>query len=458
MNKLIVSTSPHIRMPRTTRGVMLDVLISLLPAAVAGVILFGVNAGVLIAVCVGSCVGFEFLWTKITRRATTAGDLSAAVTGVLLALNLPPSLPWWMAVIGCFCAVILVKALFGGIGKNFANPAITARIIMVLSFGKAMTTFSAPIINMHGIDVVAGATPLVNNTPTSIAALLFGTHGGCIGETCAIALLLGGVYLVVRRVIKPTIPLVYMGTVALFAFISGGDPVRSVLYGGLIIGAVFMATDYATSPVSNLGQVIYAFGLGLFTWLMRTFGNMPDGVSFSILFMNCLVPYIDKFVKVKPIGIIMTAKEIKKKIILPTVVLVLIVTAVTLAATGVFKLTNTESDALSEKAIAVLTENLGDDYAKKSENIFTSAGEPAKYVAFVSPKGYGGEIEMAVVISDGKVQDWTMLENSETPGLGGKAIERFKAEDVDTIAGATVTINAIKAGLEEAKDLVNDIL
>ena len=307
MNKqLTLSVSPHIHSGRSTSRIMLDVIIALLPAAIAGCIIFGLRALLVLAVCVVSCVGFEALFNLITKKEQTIGDCSAAVTGLLLGMNLPANIPVWQCVIGSLFAVIVVKALFGGLGCNPVNPAITARVFMLVAFG-SMTTQAFPTI----VDSVSSATPLSQmmeqDMAPSLTELLFGLHGGAIGETCALALLVGFAYLLCRRVITAHVPAAFVGTVFVCSFfMEGMDPVaalRMVLAGGLLIGAIFMATDYVTSPTTAWGKVIFGVGAGLITFLIRYFGVYPEGVSFAILFMNILTPYIDSWTKHKVFGV-----------------------------------------------------------------------------------------------------------------------------------------------------------
>ena len=307
-SRLLIEPSPHIKSPLTTQRIMLDVLIALLPAVIAGTVIFGLRALVLVVLCATFCVISELVFNIITKREQTIHDLSAVVTGVLLGLNLPPSLPIYMAAIGSFAAIVVVKQFFGGIGENFANPAITARIILMLSFGKYMTAWSAPVISLTGApDAVSSATPLASpDTMPTYFELFLGVHAGCIGETCAAALLLGGIYLIIRGVIDPVTPVAFIGTVALCSLISGHDVLMQILSGGLMIGAFFMATDYATTPITRTGKLIFAVGCGLITSVIRFYGIYPEGVSFSILIMNILVPLIDRYVRPKPFG---TKKE-----------------------------------------------------------------------------------------------------------------------------------------------------
>ena len=302
MNKqLTLSVCPHIHSGRTTSGIMLDVLIALLPATVAGAVIFGLRALLVVAVTVAACVGFEALYNLLLKKEQTVFDLSAAVTGLLLGLNLPASIPLWQCVVGALFAIIVVKALFGGLGCNPVNPAITARVFMLVAFG-TMATAASPVV----VDAVSGATPLATATATPLVDLFLGLHGGAIGETCAAALLAGLVYLLVRRVITWHIPVTFVGTVFVTSFfmedMNALAALSAILSGGLLIGAIFMATDYVTSPVTSWGKVIFGVGAGLITFLIRYFGVYPEGVSFAILFMNILTPYIDSWTKHKIFG------------------------------------------------------------------------------------------------------------------------------------------------------------
>lgn len=295
---LTVSSSPHIKRPDTTRGIMSDVVIALAPAATYGCILFGLRALAVLITCVGVAVLSEFLWNKALKKPNTIKDISAVVTGLLLGMNLPPTLPLWQAAIGSVAAIIVVKQMFGGLGHNFANPAIAARIMLLVSFPATMTRFTEPVS-----DAVTSATPLAGTAGAlSFKTLFFGMHAGSIGETSAFLLLVGGMYLVIRRVITPVIPVCFIGTVALLSLISGENVMLSVFGGGLILGAVFMATDYTTSPTTPLGKAVFAVGCGIITFVIRKFGSLPEGVSYSILLMNILVPHINRFTLSKPFG------------------------------------------------------------------------------------------------------------------------------------------------------------
>ena len=289
-----VMISPHIHSGKSTSGIMRDVLISLLPATVAGTLIFGWRSLAVIAVCVASSVLFEALFNLIVKKEQTVGDLSAAVTGLLLGLNLSAGIPLWQCVVGSLFAIVVVKCIFGGIGQNLVNPAITARVFMLVAF-TSMASSSAPV------DAVAGATPLSAEVMPSLKDLFLGNYGGAIGETCTLALLLGGIYLIFRRVISWHIPVTFIGMVFVFSFlVEGCNPVEAlslVMSGGVVIGAFFMATDYTTSPSTPWGKVIFGLGAGLLTCLIRYYGTYPEGVSFAILFMNILTPYISRLTR-----------------------------------------------------------------------------------------------------------------------------------------------------------------
>ncbi len=301
--RLWVGSSPHILSNITTRQIMFKVLLALLPASVASIIIFGFDALMLICVTVAACVAFESIWAVIFKKKHTVGDLSAVVTGVLLAFNYPATLPVWMAVVGAFIAIVVVKLLFGGIGNNFANPAIVGRMVLALSFPAAMTNYPY-VASVTSVEALAGATPFVAARTVSVQYLdlLIGTHSGVLGETCTIALLLGGVYLIMSKVISPAVPLTYIGVIAVFTVITGRNIILELAGGGLMLGAFFMATDYTTSPYTLKGKVIFGLGLGIITVLIRYFGNMTEGVSYAILIMNILVPYINRLTRHRILG------------------------------------------------------------------------------------------------------------------------------------------------------------
>ena len=294
----IVAASPHVTTKNSTAVIMRDVLIALLPAVIAGCVVFGLRALLVVAVTTAACVFFEWGFEKLCHTPSTISDFSAAVTGVLLAMNLPVSIPLWQAVFGALVAIVAVKGLFGGIGKNFANPAITARIVMFLAFSKTMTAWVFP-------DAVSSATPLAmmaNGESVDYLTLLLGNHGGCLGETSALALLIGFAYLLIRGVISWHTPVCFVGTVFVMSLILGQDAVGQILSGGLMLGAIFMATDYSTTPSTDWGRVLFGIGAGLLTVLIRFYGAYAEGVSFAILFMNILTPYLSKWTETKPFG------------------------------------------------------------------------------------------------------------------------------------------------------------
>ena len=314
MSKLKVSVSPHIRSKRTTQSIMLDVIIALVPALAASVFLFGFRALLLTAVSIAACVLFEFLYEILLKKPVTIGDLSAVVTGILIAFNVPVDMPVWQLIVGDFFAIVIAKQLFGGLGRNFMNPALVGRIVMMFSFTASITTYTMP---SGTIDALSSATPLVAMESLgwkNFMTLFLGVHGGTIGETCSLALLLGGIYLCVVKVIKPVIPLCFIGSVMFFTWIFGGQqPVLSVFAGGLLLGAIFMATDYVTSPITNLGKAVFGVLCGLITALIRVFGNYAEGITFSIILANILVPYIDKLTMHRPLGAADTGKKKKKE-------------------------------------------------------------------------------------------------------------------------------------------------
>ena len=307
MSSLHTSAAPHINSGATTHKVMRDVVISLLPATVAAVVLFGFQALLIVLVCVASAMLSEFLFNLVCKKKQTLFDFSAIVTGLILALNLSTKVPLWQCALGSAFAIIVVKCLFGGLGKNIANPAIAARVFMLLAFGAtvaggANTVFTDP-------ELVAGATPLIGlqNGEYDLLTLFLGNHGGTIGETCTIALLLGYAYLVWRGHIKWYVPFAFVATVFGLYFITTGDlglSLAQVLAGGLLFGAIFMATDYVTTPLSKLGKVVFCIGCGVLTFAIRTgfLGGYPEGVSISILFMNLLTPLIEKWTNPRTLG------------------------------------------------------------------------------------------------------------------------------------------------------------
>ena len=323
MSKLHISPAPHIHQKgASTNRVMLDVVIAMIPAAIVGVIFFGLTALWIMLTCVASAVLAEFLFNLCAHKKQTVGDLSAVVTGLLLALNLSVEVPLWQCVVGSVFAIVVVKCFFGGIGKNIVNPAIAARVLMLLTFGAvgAVATIN-PLFDLGFLgnavaapEIIASATPLAAlnqgveaaaNAPT-VLQLLVGAHGGTIGETCGIALIIGFIYLVVRKVIKWYVPTAFVATVFVCYLIFGGFDVtfalQHVLAGGLLLGAIFMATDYVTTPTTNLGRVVFCIGAGLLTFVIRQFASYPEGVSIAILTMNLLTPFIYDWTKKKTLG------------------------------------------------------------------------------------------------------------------------------------------------------------
>lgn len=305
VSHLSVSSSPHIRSGATTTKIMGTVIIALMPALVASVIIFGPRALLVTAVTVAAAVLFEFAWCHLRHQPDSIQDLSAVVTGLLLAFNVPSTIPLWMPVVGAFVSIVIVKELFGGIGRNFANPAIVGRMVLTVSFTSRMTAFPFPN-TLSGVDALTSATPLAaagNGAQLPYLDLLLGTHGGVLGETCSLALIIGGVFLIAVGTIKATIPVTYLATVAVISLLTGHDPLVQLLSGGLLLGAFFMATDYTTSPYTTKGQIVYGLLLGVITCGIRFWGNMAEGVSYAILIMNLLVPYINALTRHRPLGV-----------------------------------------------------------------------------------------------------------------------------------------------------------
>ena len=324
--KLIASSSPHIRSVENTRSIMLDVIIAMLPALFWAIYNFGFKALLSVVVSVVACLFWEWLYRKLLKKPQSIGDLSAVVTGMLLAFVCPPELPWWALVIGAFFSIVVVKQLYGGIGCNFLNPALAGRAILLASYATAMTTWTLPSSKLD--TVVSTATPLAImkegtvekftelTTNYSVADMFIGRVGGSLGEVSALALLLGGAWLLIRKVISWHTPVAFIGTVAILTLISaptGIDNVQYMLYnvfgGGLMLGAIFMATDYATSPVTKPGQLIFGIGCGLITCFIRRFGSYPEGVCYSILIMNCTTWLLDKYIRPTIYGAVKKEKK-----------------------------------------------------------------------------------------------------------------------------------------------------
>lgn len=310
MNMLNVSSSPHVRDNSSTRRIMLDVCIALLPACIFGIVNFGMRALAVLVVSVITCVVSEYLFEHFMHRPITVGDLSAVVTGLLLGMNMPHTIPLWIVMLGSVFAIIVVKQLFGGLGQNFMNPALAARCFLLISFAGRMTSFT--------YDGVTGATPLAllkSGESVNVLSMFLGTTAGVIGETSTVAILVGALYLIIRKVITPLIPMVYLAVFSVFILLFGGHGfdmtylAAELCGGGLMLGAFFMATDYVTSPVNTVGRIVYGIILGILTGLFRIFGNSAEGVSYAITFSNILVPLIEKLTVPRAFGVVREKKS-----------------------------------------------------------------------------------------------------------------------------------------------------
>ena len=310
MNMLNVSSSPHVRDNSSTRRIMLDVCIALLPACIFGIVNFGMRALAVLVVSVITCVVSEYLFEHFMHRPITVGDLSAVVTGLLLGMNMPHTIPLWIVMLGSVFAIIVVKQLFGGLGQNFMNPALAARCFLLISFAGRMTSFT--------YDGVTGATPLAllkSGESVNVLSMFLGTTAGVIGETSTVAILVGALYLIIRKVITPLIPMVYLAVFSVFILLFGGHGfdmtylAAELCDGGLMLGAFFMATDYVTSPVNTVGRIVYGIILGILTGLFRIFGNSAEGVSYAIIFSNILVPLIEKLTVPRAFGVVREKKS-----------------------------------------------------------------------------------------------------------------------------------------------------
>ena len=310
MNMLNVSSSPHVRDNSSTRRIMLDICIALLPACIFGIVNFGMRALAVLVVSVITCVVSEYLFEYFMHRPITVGDLSAVVTGLLLGMNMPHTIPLWIVMLGSVFAIIVVKQLFGGLGQNFMNPALAARCFLLISFAGRMTSFT--------YDGVTGATPLAllkSGESVNVLSMFLGTTAGVIGETSTVAILVGALYLIIRKVITPLIPMVYLAVFSVFILLFGGHGfdmtylAAELCGGGLMLGAFFMATDYVTSPVNTVGRIIYGIILGILTGLFRIFGNSAEGVSYAIIFSNILVPLIEKLTVPRAFGVVREKKS-----------------------------------------------------------------------------------------------------------------------------------------------------
>ncbi|WRS27931.1 RnfABCDGE type electron transport complex subunit D [Oscillospiraceae bacterium MB08-C2-2] len=486
---LMITSSPHFRTHLTTRIIMRDVMIALLPAVIASVLIFGWRALLVSAVCTVASVGFEYLYGRFVSKSYTIMDLSAAVTGLLLALNLPVSIPLWMAVIGCFVAIVIVKQLFGGLGKNFANPAIAARIVLMLSFTTAMTQWVLPISQRWNGELT-GATPLAM---ASIPAekipgylqLFLGNVGGSLGETSKLALLLGFAYLLIRRHVRITGPLAFMGTVFLFSWALGMDPLYQLLSGGVILGACFMVTDYVTTPTTDLGKLIFGIGGGIITVLIRSYGSAPEGVSFAILLMNICTPHIDRLTHTRPFGIPrrLTKQSVreamvraKQSMLGPTIILAAICLIITAALSVTYSSTHTriaeqEESASFEARNRMLPAAGGEfeavELAQAPEGMLEAykASNGAGYVFKAQSNGYKAQVPVMVALDEkGEILAIEMLPNSESPGIGSRVGEaaylqkytgQKNGDQVESVSGATITTKALKENLRIVQEAYN---
>lgn len=321
---LTVSSSPHIRSKRTTQNIMADVVIALIPALLSGIIVFGLRALFITLLSVVSCISFEYIWCKLLKKQDSINDLSAVVTGMLLSFSMPVTVPFWIVLLGSFFSIVIVKQFFGGLGCNVLNPALAGRAFLLASWPVIMTKYPAPFTTgvFLNADVLTSATPLTLLKEGNIADLpvlsdmFLGNIGGSIGETSALALIIGGLYLIFRKVITPKIPLCFIGTVALLSLIFGYEglsSIRGMLYsilgGSLLIGAIFMATDYVTSPVTPKGQIIMGVGCGILTFFIRKLGGYPEGITYAILLMNIATPLIDKYTRPKKFGYVKKGRK-----------------------------------------------------------------------------------------------------------------------------------------------------
>lgn len=510
---LNVSSSPHVRSGDSTRSIMFDVIIALLPATVFGVYWFKLPALITILICVVTAVLTEYLFEVAAKRKVTIMDGSAIVTGLLLALNLPPEVPFWIPIIGSVFAILFVKQLFGGLGQNFMNPALAARCFLLLSFAGRMTTFT--------VDGVASATPLAelkNGAMVNITDMFFGFTGGTIGEVSAIAVLIGAVYLVLRKVISLWIPLTYLISFSIFVLIFGGEGFEPLFIaahlcgGGLMLGAFFMATDYVTSPITKGGKVLFGILLGVLTGVFRLFGPGAEGVSYAIIIANMVVPLIEKITMPTAFGYGKKKANLEQKSSggakkqIDAVKLCIITLVAGLLLGGVYQVTKTvieqhqketteaayrnvcpgaenfeETDAL--KAAVENSETLFADQAYGNIVVTTAmaakdtGGNVVGYVIDITDRdGYGGDIQLVVGLdAEMKVTGLDILSINETAGLGmnakndsfrnqyiGKQVEEFSVtktgasaeNEIDALSGATITSNAVTNGVNAALKLI----
>lgn len=508
---LKVSASPHVRSKDTTSDIMFDVILALVPATVFGIYNFGKSAGFLVLTCVLSCVAFEALFQWRMKKKITVADFSASLTGLLLALNLPPTFPIWMAIVGSAFAIIIVKQLFGGLGQNFMNPALAARCFLLLSFGRHMTTFV--------LDGISTATPLARlkmGLSVDLRDMFFGYTAGTIGETSVIALLVGAAYLLIKKVISPKIPVIYIGTfsicIAIYALVKDMDVVEFTLAhlcgGGLMLGAWYMATDYVTSPITSKGKIAYGIILGLLTFVLRIFGNSAEGVSYAIIFSNLLVPLIEKATAPKCFGhgADVKGKGVKEektesgekeadtasnpntkdkfdtKSVIKAIVAIFVITVIMGTALGiVYNLTkgpiaDTKEQAKLDAYEAVypsadkVVTNEEVDYSSINEVLHQIAspdvdvdefciavdasGKDIGYIVTVTnSKGYGGDIQMMVGIDySGVIQGISFLTLNETVGFG---MEADKPEFINQFVGKDVTSFEYTKTTSDAENVID---
>ena len=477
MEKLKVSENPRIKSENSTRSIMFDVILALLPAATASMVIFGLQSLIVMAVCVATTVLSEFISGKLFKRKNTITDLSAIVTGLLLSFSLPVSIPLWQAAIGSAVAIIVVKQLFGGIGRNLVNPALVGRIVLATFFASSMSSWVKPLAyQTDNLDVVATATPLnlldTGEKLPSLIDMFLGQTAGSLGETCALALLFGGLYLVIRRIITPIIPLCFVGTVAIITTIFGSNPLYEVLSGGLLLGAIFMATDKATAPATIKGQIVFGVGCGVITSLIRIFAFIPEGVAYAIVIMNILTVFIGAITRKQRKSQKRETRHSKssKNIVLPTIALVLSlsVLATSFYFTNAFAKDSIEKQQEEKRNAAMKVALPSTDFkamAEKDDCVMYAAyqGDHVGYVVSSSAKGYGGEIEVMVGIDlSGRIYNVEIVScKGESAEIAQKVqSEEFKQsfcektkqeiEDIDVIAGATISSNAVKQAVTTA--------
>lgn len=493
---LTVSSSPHIRGKDTTRRLMLDVIIALAPALIAGVVVFGLRALLVTLVTVIAAVAGEWLYRKLTRQRDTVLDLSAVVTGLLLALTLPATVPYWVAALGGLFATVVVKALCGGLGQNAFNPALAARALLVLLFPVWLTRFAAagaelPLGGMDAADVVSTATPLrslqMGLTPsTSLADAFLGNMTGCIGEVSALALLVGGAYLVFRRVISYRIPAAYLGSVAVVSLLlaKGEDPLSfmcySLLTGGVMLGAIFMATDYASSPVAPKAQWVYGVGCGILTVLFRSFGLFPEGVTYAILLMNAASWLLDKCLADRIYGFVEKKEEkaegegMDLKTLIPPVGGLVLAAALLAVVTGATRGTSARAEEDYRNTVFPYLTIGGSQFTQMS---YEGSNESVKrvwkadndtYVVEAASAGYVDDVTVWVGLTDqGQVTGVMVWDAGETYGLGQKArndrdllasvLGSSGSASVDAITGATITSRAVGSAVNAAARCLSDI-